>query len=542
MKRNDLYHNILEQINNKDAQIDGFKQLISSLVNKVDSLEAELDAYKTLINEQQDTINLLNKKLYGFKSEKTHPGTQEKRVNLYVPSSAKTFHGETPTTNEEQNIDSSPVNVENNSTAENIQEEPKKEKPRKPYKRPARRTYDEMEEKVEVLMPDAEELKGAKFVRSEKTCRLYMIPAKIVKVIYDRKIYAKDGKLIIPQLPYVPENFQKRHIEPSLMAGILTNKFCYHIPIHRQLVMLKNAGADIARSTLYDWCGEGIDALEGLYQTIRDEVLKADYLNIDETTVSVIDDDAHHVKKEYMWGLVDTKNKLTFFDYDLGSRSKTVINNILQDYIGMIQSDGYSAYRRIGLEEKNNKIKRLSCLAHIRRKFIESEGNDLKHSEEALGFINKIYRLEKYFRRLKLIPDKIKEYRIRFTIPIFRKFKQWLDKNIANPKILDESLIGKAVSYAYKEFDALKHIFDSGEYRVDNNAAERILRPCKLGMNNYLFFGNHKNAKRGAIIYTIVESCKLNGINVFEYLTEVFSREPQAGETYEMLLPNKCNK
>lgn len=150
--------------------------------------------------------------------------------------------------------------------------------------------------------------------------------------------------------------------------------------------------------------------------------------------------------------------------------------------------------------------------------------------------------MEKHFRKLKLIPDKIKEYRIRFIIPLFRKFRQWLDKNISNPKILDETLIGKAVSYAYKEFDALKHIFDNGEFRVDNNSAERLLRPTKLGLNNFLFFGNHKSAKRGAIIYTIVESCKLNNINVFDFLTEVFSKEPQVGETYEMFLPNNWGK
>lgn len=531
MKLNVLYRSLLGQIEKKDARIDGLKQLVSSLVSKIDSLENELDGYKALVREQRDTINLLNRKLYGTKSEKTHPDGQKGENEENAPSSHKTVKDKTNTDGKTDNGGTPGNDGKTEST--------RQKKPRKPYKRPERRAYDDVEEKIEILMPDAEELKGAKFVRSEKTCRLYMIPAKIVKVIYDRRIYAKGGKLLVPRLPYVPENFQKRHIEPSLIAGLLTNKFCYHIPIHRQTAMFKNAGANIARSTLYDWCGEGIDALEGLYQTIRDEVLKADYLNVDETTVSVIDENVHHTKKEYMWGLVDTKNRLAFFDYDQGSRSKGVIDDILQDYIGTIQSDGYSAYRNIGTEDNRNRIRRLSCLAHIRRKFRESRENDAEHSDQALSIINGIYRLEKCFRRLKLIPDKIKEYRIRFIIPLFRKFKQWLDTNIANPKILGESLIGKAISYAYKEFDALKYIFDNGEFRVDNNAAERLLRPAKLGLNNYLFFGNHKNAKRGAIIYTIVESCKLNGVNVFEYLKEVFSKEPQVGETYEEMLPNK---
>lgn len=264
-------------------------------------------------------------------------------------------------------------------------------------------------------------------------------------------------------------------------------------------------------------------------------------MNIDETTISVIDEDVHHAKKEYMWGLVNTRSKLTFFAYEDGSRSRNVISNILESYIGTIQTDGYSAYKSIG-ENENNKIQRLSCLSHIRRKFLESRDNDRENSEKALGIIDKIYRLERFFRKQKFHPDKIREYRIRYVVPIFHKFKNWLEKSISNPKILDETLIGKAISYAYREFKALTLIFDDGFFKADNNAAERAMRSCKFGMNNYLFFGNHESARRGAIIYTIIESCKLNGINVFEYLTDVFSREPQPGETYDMFLPNRWNQ
>lgn len=518
MKRNHLNDFLVEQIKNKDSQIEGLNQLISSLIEKIESLEKNICSYENLVKELRDTINLLNKRLYGSKSEKSHSENSERKYNGEKLSSKGTY------------------------PKEKIEEKPdKKSNPRKSYKRPERRTYDDIEEKIEILEPDAEELIGAKFVRSEKSFRLYMIPAKIVKVIYDRRIYAKDGHLIMPKLPYTPEEFYRRHADPSLMAGILTNKFLYHLPIHRQLNMFVNAGAKIARSTLYDWCGTAIDALEGLYYSIRSEVLKGNYLNIDETTISVIDEDVHHAKKEYMWGLVNTRSKLTFFAYEDGSRSRNVISNILESYIGTIQTDGYSAYKSIG-ENENNKIQRLSCLSHIRRKFLESRDNDRENSEKALGIIDKIYRLERFFRKQKFHPDKIREYRIRYVVSIFHKFKNWLEKSISNPKILDETLIGKAISYAYREFKALTLIFDDGFFKADNNAAERAMRPCKLGMNNYLFFGNHESARRGAIIYTIIESCKLNGINVFEYLTDVFSREPQPGETYDMFLPNRWNQ
>ncbi len=227
-------------ISDKDRQIDGLAQLVSTLVDKIDSLEASISSYEHLVKELRDTIVLLNGKLYGAKSEKTHDNEDDTKK---CPSSSTTL------SENNQDIDK-PEKVEN------------EKKPRKPYKRPKRRTYDEMEERVEVLEPDAEELKGAKFVRSEKSFRFYMIPARIVKVIYDRRIYSKDGRLIIPKQPYVPEEFHKRHADPSLMAGILTNKFRYHLPIHRQMKMFQDAGANIARSTLYDWCGAGIIASE----------------------------------------------------------------------------------------------------------------------------------------------------------------------------------------------------------------------------------------------------------------------------------------
>lgn len=342
MNRSNLYDFLLEQIRIKDSQNEGLNQLVSSLVEKIETLEKTICSYEDTIKELRDTINLLNRKLYGSKSEKSHSDNFKNGSGGNLSSSGGTL---------------SNGNVNNIKGAAKVH---------KPYKRPERRAYDDIEERIEILEPDAEELKGAKFVRSEKTFRLYMIPAKIVKVIYDRRIYAKDGHLIMPRLPYIPEEFYRIHADPSLIAGILTNKYLYHLPIHRQLKMFVNAGAKIARSTLYDWCGTAIDALEVLYHSIKAEVLKGDYLNIDETTVSVIDEDARHVKKEYMWGFVDTRNKLTFFAYEEGSRSRKVISSILEGYIGTIQTDGYSAYKSIG-EDNNNKIRRLSCLSHVRK-------------------------------------------------------------------------------------------------------------------------------------------------------------------------------
>ena len=152
MKRHGIYEIQEERLKQKDLQIYGLKQLVSSLVDKIECLEASLHSYEQLVKGLCDTINLLNRKLYGSKSEKHHSGGTEEGLHNEKQSSELTLPDK-----------EKPV-------CKN-----KPEKPRKPYKRPERRTYDDIEERVEVLKPDSEELKGAKFVRSEKTFRLYMI-------------------------------------------------------------------------------------------------------------------------------------------------------------------------------------------------------------------------------------------------------------------------------------------------------------------------------------------------------------------------------
>ena len=157
MNTSNLYDFLLEQIRINDSQNDGLNQLVSSLVEKIEILEKTICSYEDTIKELRDTINLLNRKLYGSKSEKSHSDNFKNGSGGNLSSSGGTlFNG----------------NVNNIKGAGKV---------RKPYKRPERRTYDDIEERIEILEPDAEELKGAKFVRSEKTFRLYMIPAKIVK-------------------------------------------------------------------------------------------------------------------------------------------------------------------------------------------------------------------------------------------------------------------------------------------------------------------------------------------------------------------------
>lgn len=202
-------------------QLEGKDVLIRALVEKVYSLE-------DTIKKMEEEMGTLKRMHFGTSSEKTHPKVS----------------------NESAKTDNEPISVSDNPEEKpTIQDRPKR---KRIYKHPERRNYDDIPvEKVIELKPDAEEIKGAKYVKTVSSYRFYWIPGRLCKVRIDRKYYCKDGRLIYPDLPYVPETFEKRHADPTLAAAVLVNKYMHHIPYERQLNMINYGSFKIAKTTLF---------------------------------------------------------------------------------------------------------------------------------------------------------------------------------------------------------------------------------------------------------------------------------------------------
>ena len=227
--------------------------------------------------------------------------------------------------------------------------------------------------------------------QKEEFVRYGYIAPKVIKKIYKRAIYGNGDAMYTTPLPC--SIIERCSADISLLVQIAINKFCYHLPVNRQIEMFKKIGIDWASSTVNDWLARVIKILNPLFEELDKQVMNSPYLNIDETTIPILLKGVNKTKKGYIWGVISPSSKLMSFKYNLGSRSNKVLEEILKDYTGTIQSDGYAAYKKLEKGETRKKIRRLSCLAHIRRKMIESEPTDPR-ANEAIDFISKLYSVE----------------------------------------------------------------------------------------------------------------------------------------------------
>ena len=502
-------------------QLEGKDHMIQHLLDKVDELESTIKAMSQNIERMSGIISTYERRLYGTSSEKRHRGRKKKDDD-----------------NEAAN--------DNGSSEDSVEESEEDESGegivacrKKPYTHPHKRDYSDVPiEEVIEIHPDEEEIKGARLVKVTDSYRFLYIPGRLVKIQYKRYSYCKDGHLITPKLPYVPEDLEKRHATPALIASLLVNKYLYHIPIERQMEMLNQGEIQIAKTTLHNWTTAGIDSIDGVYEAIREKVLSDNRLHIDETTMPVVDTENHCTKKGYDWGFISPTHKMMFFARMNGSRGKEVLDAQLKDYKGLyIQHDGYGAYINVG-ERLKRTIINIPCLAHMKRKFVDSISNHRIKAEEGLEYIDAIFHNEKTYKDQNLEPYIIEAKREIELRPLLDAFKKWLKDQVCAVGFFAESNIGKAITYALERIDGLYVVIKNGLLDVSNNMAERTMRGHAMGRNNYLFCQNEKSAERTCKIYTIIESCKLSKVDPYRYLCEILSRKPIDGETWEQMLPS----
>ncbi len=211
--------------------------------------------------------------------------------------------------------------------------------------------------------------------------------------------------------------------------------------------MMKRLGMDIPPATVSDWFKDVADLLRPLYYRIRDLVMDTDYIQADETTVPIVDDEKHRTVKGYLWQICAVTQKLLFFHYDKGSRSKDVTLGLFAHFRGALQTDGYAVY---DYYEGKDGVLCLNCWAHTRRGFDGSMGNDAARSKYAIEQIGLLYEVERRADDENLTYDERRDLRMRLAVPILQTFEVWL-KNEA-PKVLPKSPIGKAINYAIAHY------------------------------------------------------------------------------------------
>ena len=383
----------------------------------------------------------------------------------------------------------------------------------------------------------------------ETSEQLEYVPAKLFVLQIVRPKYAckhcQDGVVTV-EPPAAP--IAKGLAGPGLLAHIVTSKYCDHLPLHRQEAIFARLGVELGRSTMADWVARCADLLEPIYEAMKAEVLAGRKIHVDETPVSVQRASEKRRKKKkkkkksnarhwelgrgYLWTYVgDAEHPFTVYDYT-PSRSRAGPKRFLEGYRGYIQADDYQGYRDL---YRGGNCVHAACWAHVRRKFYDARDSDRRRALHAIEMIRQLYAIE---RRIHDLPVAEKAtVRQREAKPILEAFRTWLTEQ--QLCVLPKSLIGRAIGYALRLWPSLERYLEDGCLDIDNNAAERAIKPLVIGRKNWLFAGSDAAGRRGAIIFSTITSCKRHGVDPHAWLRDMFERLPRHGGEIRNLLPDR---
>ena len=359
----------------------------------------------------------------------------------------------------------------------------------------------------------------------------------IVRQFATEKYSCRDcGTIVEGELPEQP--IAKGAAGPGLLAHVLVSKYADALPLYRQSEIYSRQGIDLSRSTMAGWVGKMGDLLTPLAKRIECHVLSGPAVHTDDTIVPVQVPGAKKTKKGRIWAHVREERPwgsaippAAFYKFS-PNRAGEHPKRFLKGYEGHLHVDGYSGYDALF---ESGKATQVSCLAHIRRKFFDVyKATASPLAEKAITSIAELYKIECTIKG-RLAEDRL-AVRQEMAKPIFDALEDWL--LVTKPTLPAGQPLAKAMGYAINQMKHLRHYLDDGRLAVDNNAAERAVKNIVLGRKNYLFFGSDHAGERAAVIYTLIETAKLNRINPQAWLTDVIATIGECKQTnLDHLLP-----
>ena len=406
-------------------------------------------------------------------------------------------------------------------------------RPALPESLPREEIVYDVAEQDRVCPHDGAVLKPMGFKTSEQ---LEIIPAQVKVIVHKRAQYACpccESHVVTANKP--AQLLGKSIATAGTLAWVATSKYADALPLYRQCQMLQRAGVELDRTTLAHWmirCGE---AVQPLINRLTEHILEGPIIRMDETPVQVLKEPGKPAQSDsYMWLLSDVDARTVVFRYDPG-RGGDVPLDMVSDYRGVLMVDGYGGYNAVCAK---NSLIRLSCLAHVRRKFIdakESAKGRTGKADQALAWIQRLYGIEKQAKDLSA--DERYALRQRAALPIVNTLEKWLKKSIT--QVPKGGKLGKAIAYANNHWPNVRHYLADGRYPIDNNLAENAIRPFAVGRKNWLFANSQSGARASANLYSLIQTATRHGLNPHEYLRKVFTALPTATtvEDIDALLP-----
>ena len=320
----------------------------------------------------------------------------------------------------------------------------------------------------------------------------------------------------------LPESLLSRcQADESLLADILVKKFADHLPLYRQSEIMMRDGIHISRQILCQWVLRSGMALKPLYNEMTDRILKSENIFYDESPIQMLSPGKGKTHQAYMWVLVGGKSSnpgYRIYDFQL-NRCHHHAAKMLERYHGVLHSDKYGAYEALA---NTKKLTWCPCWAHIRRKFFEAESGDPNFRDWVLRQIRYLFMFE------KIAWARSEEERLRIRqekeVPIIDRLIEAVKKRLVDGAILPKSKFKEALGYFCSLIPHLKNYTKHAFARMDNNVAERAVRPLAIGRKNWLFVGNEDGGEAAAVIFSLIQTCRALEVNPREYLEDVMRR------------------
>ena len=378
--------------------------------------------------------------------------------------------------------------------------------------------------------------------------QLEFIPASLFIIQHVRPKYAcpkcHEGVVQAP-MPAMP--IERGAVGPGLLAHIITSKYADHVPLYRQETILERHGIHIARSVTCEWVMKSAELLEPLSAALRTEILRGATINTDDTPVDVHTGEGNHQAR--LWTYVgDPLHPYTVYDFTW-DRSGEGPRKFLKGFAGTLQADAFSGYDRLF---KDGTVLEAGCLAHARRKFYDARGEDLLVALPILKMIRELYDVERAAKekwptlcQARPDPEELAAaeaarlgLRQEKSAPLMTELMRKL--RALEGQLLPKSGLGQAVGYALNHWTALCRFLEAGNVAIDNNAAERAIRPLCLGRRNWLQLGSRRGGRAAAVLFTLVQCARRHGIDPFVYLRDLLARIPTHPQSriYELFPDN----
>ena len=474
----------VEQLPN---DVSTLKQMVLTLLGQIDNLEGQL--------------HYLRRQLFGKKSEKLDPAQRLLFESLYNEVEAKV--------EEQRQAKTEKVPARKNAN----------HKGRRPLPENLLRKTIEIEPDKKEMICDSCGSEKSK-IGEEVTEKIEYMPASFYVKRYVRNKYACKNcgnNVSIGQLP--PMVIDKGIPSESVLAHIITCKFCDHQPLNRLVGIYARHGVYMTVSNLCDWVGASADLLVPLVKRSHELVVQSSIINTDDTPIPI----KSRTRKGstyngYLWVYIGDK-KHVVFDFTPTRSRQGPIDFIGKGYSGYVQADAYSGYDELF---RTSQATEVGCNAHARRKFEYALDSDPVRAARVMVLWGKLYEIEKRAKQENYSDEQLLAARQNEALPIFDEIKSALNKY--RDQVVPKSPIYKAITYALNQWDALIRYTSDPRLSIDNNISERALRMVVIGRVNYMFAGSEAGAERAAIIYSLVAGCKMNGHDPFAYFNDVLKK------------------